>query len=194
MRKVITLMAAAEALSFSGCATGHDAYGPESDERLEEGISASSSSKGSADAAALMAMSCQNDESRLTSASTEANEVKKLKILTETFLSSKETYAKLDAAASSQTDLLYGKEGDQIKANLEGCRDTSVAANNALDRFIRELVDMPVVQEMKNKRMVNVARVDFAIIRDAIAKLDPSDKEVLLNKLAAIEPSLAEEK
>ena len=186
MRQVIFLVAA---LSLAGCAS-HSAYGPESDERIDDGVSASSSQNSSADASMLMSLSCQDQAKALTAASLEADEAKKLKMLGDTYLKAKENFTKLDEAASSQTDLLYGKEGDQIKANLDGCRDTSAAAYSAFDRFIREIVDMPVVQEMKNRKMVNVARVNFAIVRDAIAKLDASDKEVLTGKLAAIEPTL----
>lgn len=187
MRKFVALAAVLASLSLAGCST-HSAYGPDGDDRLDEGMSPTA--KESTDASTILSLKCDDQSKKLTALSVEADEVKKLKGLAMVYLSSKETYEKLDAGASSHTDLLYGREGDQIKANLQVCRDTTAAAYSAFDRFVRELVDMPVVQEMKNKKMVNVARVDFKVLREAISKLDASDKEILNNRLTAMESSL----
>lgn len=187
MRKIVAFIAALASFSFIGCST-HSAYGPDSDARLEEGMSPTS--KESADASKLLAMNCDEHAKRLSGLSVESDETKKLKGLGVIYLSAKDTYEKLDAAASSHTDLLYGKEGDKIKGNLATCRDTASTAYIAFDRFVRELVDMPVVQEMKNRKMVNVARVDFKLLREAITKLDATDKELLNNRITAMESSI----
>ena len=191
MRNSALLAAVVASLSLAGCA-GHSAYGPDSEDRLDESIPASES-KPAADAAALIAIHCKDQEKGLAAQATETDETKKLKSLGNIYISAKGNFSKLDQAASSQTDLLYGKEGDQIKANLEGCRETAAAAYSAFDRFTRELIDMPVVQEMKNRKMVNVPRVDFSILRTAIDKLEAPDREVLLNKLTMVEPTLGKE-
>lgn len=190
MRTNARLLSLFALLSLAACSR-HAAYGPAGDDRLDESISASKGGS-SVDAAALMALNCKAQEKAMTAANIEADEKKKLITIGNAYQAAKANFAKLDEAASSQTDLLYGKEGDQIKANLEGCRETSASAYSAFDRFTRELIDMPVVQEMQNKKMINVARVDFATLRTAIDKLDASDKEVLLNKLALVEPSLGQ--
>lgn len=191
MRTTTRLLTVSALLSLAACSS-HSAYGPDSNDRLDESIS-ESRGVSSADAAALMAISCKDQEKMLAAASIEADEKKKLITLGNAYQAAKANFTKLDEAASSQTDLLYGKEGDRIKANLDGCRDTSASAYSAFDRFARELIDMPIVQEMQNRKMVNVARVDFATLRTAIDKLGATDKEVLLNRLAMVEPSLGQE-
>ncbi len=191
MRTTAHLLSLFALLSLAAC-SNHAAYGPDSNDRLEESISESSGS-GAGDAAALMALNCKEQEKMLAAANLEPDEKKKLITIGNAYQAAKANFTRLDEAASSQTDLLYGKEGQKIKENLDGCRDASASAYSAFDRFTRELIDMPVVQEMKNRKMVNVARVDFATLRTAIDKLGASDREVLLNKLAMVEPSLGQE-
>lgn len=191
MRTIAGLLGLFALMSLTACAA-HSAYGPDGDERLDEGASPSKSG-GSIDANALMTLNCKDQDRALAAANIEADEKKKLITLGNAYQAAKTNFTKLDEAASSQTDLLYGKEGEQIKMNLDGCRDTSASAYSAFDRFVRELIDMPVVQEMSDKRMINAARVDFATLRTAIDKLGATDKEVLLNKLSMVEPSLGQE-
>ncbi len=190
MRITARLVTVSALLSLAACAS-HSAYGPDSNDRLDDSISASKGGS-SVDAAALMALNCKEQDKMLAAANLETDEKKKLITLGKAYEAAKANFTKLDEAASSQTDLLYGKEGDTIKTNLEGCRDTSASAYSAFDRFTRELIDMPVVQEMQNKKMVNVARVDFATLRTAIDKLGATDREVLMNRLSTVEPSLGQ--
>ncbi|MDR0966175.1 MAG: hypothetical protein LBM75_06710 [Myxococcales bacterium] len=177
-------------LSLAACAS-HSAYGPAGDDRLDEDSSGRKAPQ-ALDANAMMSLNCKEQEKAVQAANTETDERKKLITLGKAYEAAKATFTQLDEASSSQTDLLYGKEGDQIKANLEGCREASASAYSAFDGFVRELVDMPVVQEMQDRKMINVARVEFATLRTAIDKLGATDREVLLNKLAAVEPSLGQ--
>jgi hypothetical protein len=59
------------------------------------------------------------------------------------------------------------------------------------DTYVRELVDVPTVQEIKGGNTVTVARLDFNTLRQAIETLNPEDKEQLLMKVGNAEKRVA---
>ena len=55
------------------------------------------------------------------------------------------------------------------------------------ETYVRELVNVPTVQEIKGGNTVVVARLDFGTLREAIEALNPDDRDSLLNKVSNAE-------
>jgi len=56
---------------------------------------------------------------------------------------------------------------------------------------VRELVDVPTVQEVKGGNTITVARLDFNTLRQAIETLNPDDKEQLMSRVGNAEKKVA---
>jgi hypothetical protein len=183
MRPTLKLPLLPACAALAAC-PAHSAYGPGGDERLESTLSESASTEG-ADAASLK---CDELQKKLKAIRVEERgEKERLKILSEVFEGARTNMNKLDDAVAANPDLLYGTAGDQVKSNLEDCRSTFADVRSELDRSVRDIVDLPVIQELQGKSMVNVPRLDFAVLRSTITTLDPDDKDVLLSKVDAAE-------
>lgn len=177
------------ALAALAACPAHTAFGPGGDERLESTLSEAASTEGS-DAGALK---CDELQKQLKASRVEERtEKERLKVLAEVFEGARDNMNKLDAAVDSNPDLLYGAAGEQVKSNLDECRSTYADVRSELDRNVRDIADLPVIQEVQGKEMVSVPRVDFALLRSTIATLDPDDKDVLLGKVDAAEKKVGE--
>ncbi|GMT99255.1 hypothetical protein KH5H1_33740 [Corallococcus caeni] len=90
-------------------------------------------------------------------------------------------------AMARNPDLSY-REGSQ---NLVNAKDTCIQQTADVrvefETYLRELVDVPTVQEIKGGNTVTVARLDFATLKKAIETLDPDDREQLLQRVGAAE-------
>jgi len=169
-----------------GCAT-HAAYGPSSDERLEAALSSGHSREG-ADVAGI---SCSELGRRLREAkSDDRPEGDRLQALMEIHRIAQERVNRLDAAVVRNPDLVYSADGDAIKNNLEGCRSFYADVRSDFDRYVREIVDLPVIQEVRGRETVNVARLDLGLLRKAINALDPDDRDVLLGRVDGAEKKI----
>ncbi|MGI5863500.1 MAG: hypothetical protein ACOX6T_15800 [Myxococcales bacterium] len=188
MRPGLMLAFLSVCAATAGCAS-HSAYGPDSDARLEATFSERASGQG-ADIAGVKcdALSRKFKASRIE----ERTETERLKLLAELFEKSRESTNALDDAVTKNPDLLYGPEGDAVKANLAECRATYADVRSDFDRYIRDIVDLPVIQEVQGRSMVTVPRLDLKLLRSAIAALDPDDKDVLLAKIDAAEKRVGE--
>ncbi|HCF62246.1 MAG TPA: hypothetical protein DFS52_30180 [Myxococcales bacterium] len=188
MRPSLKLALLSACAATAGCAS-HSAYGLDSDDRLEATFSERASGQG-ADVAGVKcdALSRKFKASRIE----ERTEAERLKVLVELFEKSRENTNALDDAAAKNPDLLYGSEGDAVKANLAECRATYADVRSDFDRFIRDLTELPVIQELQGREMVTVPRLDLKLLRSAIATLDPDDKDMLLGKLDMAEKRVGE--
>ncbi|MBN8225971.1 hypothetical protein JYK02_00435 [Corallococcus macrosporus] len=92
-----------------------------------------------------------------------------------------------EEAMARNPDLSY-REGSQ---NLVNAKDTCIQQTADVrvefETYLRELVDVPTVQEIKGGNTVTVARLDFATLKKAIETLDPDDREQLLQRVGAAE-------
>lgn len=95
-----------------------------------------------------------------------------------------------EEALTRNPDLQYQDGSQRIAAARETCLQQSADLRVEFDRYVRELVDVPTVQEVKGGKTQTVARIDFDALRDAIQILDPEDKELLLARLGAAEQRL----
>lgn len=184
-----SILSAAFALSLAGllpgCATS-GAYGPDADTRLEMATTEQASAEGS-EAAQI---SCSDIPSTLRSAD-EKPEGERLELITATFSDVKSRTNQLENAISRNPDLVFTETGDQVRANLEGCRSALADATSNLDRSIRDIVELPIIQEVHGNRTVAVPRMDFAIVRNALEVLGPEDKDTLLGRLEYAEKKVA---
>lgn len=186
MRSILT---SALALSLAGllpgCATS-GAYGPDSDTRLEMATTETASAEGSE----AMEIKCDDIGGKLRSAD-EKPEGERLKSITETYSEVKSRATKLEDAIARNPDLVFTSTGDQVKSNLDGCRSALADATSNLDRSIRDIAELPVIQEVQGNKTVAVPRLDFAIVRSALDVLNPDDKDQLLGKIDSAEKKVA---
>jgi hypothetical protein len=178
------------AFLFTAC-LAHTAYGPSSDDRLDE----STSERPSRDGAEAAALSCSDLAVQLRKARLDDQpEADRLKALIEIFGVARSRADRLDEAIGRNPDLVYSADGDAIKANQEECRAVFADSRSDLDRSVREIVELPVIQEVHGRRTVSVARLDFGLVRSAIATLDPDDKDFLLGRLDAAEKRVSSDR
>jgi hypothetical protein len=84
-------------------------------------------------------------------------------------------------------DLQY-QEGSQKYAEArEVCVQQTADIRVEFERYVRELVELPTVQELKGGSTVTVARLSFDTLRQAIEALDVDDKDVMLSRVASAE-------
>ncbi len=180
MRSLVALAAVSSAaLIANGCV--HSAYGRSGDERLEEETSGKTSSEGAADVGTLR---CNDLQTRWRDAKGEDKaEGDRLVALTDIFAAAKERSTKIDDAVAKNPDLLYTADGEAIKAAQDECRSIFADVRSDLDRYVREITDMLVIRDIQGNKTVEVARLDFTLVRNAIAALDPDDKDVLNGKI-----------
>ena len=93
----------------------------------------------------------------------------------------------LQDALSRNPDLSYQADAEKIRAIRDVCQEQTANVKVEFERYVRELVDHPVVQEVRGGRTLNVPRSNFTVLRRAIAALDPEDREALTQRVNASE-------
>ncbi|MBZ4329654.1 hypothetical protein NR800_09795 [Corallococcus interemptor] len=92
-----------------------------------------------------------------------------------------------EEAMARNPDLSY-REGSQSLVNAKDtCIQQTADVRVEFETYLRELVDVPTVQEIKGGNTVTVARLDFGTLKKAIETLDPDDRESLLQRVNAAE-------
>lgn len=84
-------------------------------------------------------------------------------------------------------DLAYRDGSQQLVAAKETCIQQTADVRVEFETYMRELVDVPTVQEIKGGNTVTIARLDFKTLRQAIETLAPDDKEQLLVRVETAE-------
>jgi hypothetical protein len=92
-----------------------------------------------------------------------------------------------DEAMTRNPDLLYRDTSQQFAAAREQCVQQTADVRVEFDGYVRELVNVPTVQELKGGNTITVARVDFDVLREAIETLAPDDKEQMFSRIAIAE-------
>lgn len=91
---------------------------------------------------------------------------------------------RFDEALSREPDLAYQEGSQPLLAARERCTQTDVETRLEFETLVREIVAVPIVDEYRDGKATKAPRIDFTVLRAAIEKLNPDDKEALLGKLA----------
>ena len=179
------LWAAALMLVVSGCVKEIS-----SDERLER-ESSGGDVREAITASDLKAVRCDDVGADLKKARDEnRNETDRVQAYADLYKSLQVRAAKFDEAMTRNPDLAYKEGSQEIVAARELCIQQTADVRVEFERYVRELVDVPTVQEIKGGATVIVARLDFGTLRSAIETLGPDDRESLLTKVGNAEKKI----
>ena len=92
---------------------------------------------------------------------------------------------------SRNPDLHYTEGSQKLVSARETCIQQTADVKVEFETYVRELVDVPTVQEIKGGNTVTIARLDFNTLRQAIETLNPDDKEQLLGRVLNAEKKVA---
>ena len=173
------------ALLMTGCV-----HEMSSDERLDRETKRSDALTSST-AGDLVKMKCDDITSELSKARDEsAPEEKRLTIYSDLFDRVKDRTAKFDDALSRNPDLAYQEGSQEIIAARDGCVQSAADVRLDFEGLVREIINLPVVDEYRDGKPVKVARLSFDSLRGAIEKLALEDKDALLSRLSNAEKTV----
>lgn len=154
-----------------------------SDERLDRDTQAVSVQKEISESD-LRSLNCQDAAAELAKARNENRpEADRVTSYMQLYESLKKRNQTFDEAMSRNPDLRY-KEGSQDFVGAHDlCVQQEADVRVEFNTLIRDLVEVPIVQEIKGGANVSVARLDFSTLRQAIESLAPDDKEQLLQRV-----------
>jgi hypothetical protein len=158
-----------------------------SEERLDR-ESANLAVKDTPQAGELEKLSCENTAEELTKArNVNRPETDRLADYIALYESLKKRTQTFEEAMTRNPDLQYREGAVNIVAAKDTCIQQTTDVRVEFENYMRELVDVPTVQEIKGGNAVVIARLDFDTLRQAIEALAPDDKEQLLNRVASAE-------
>lgn len=180
-----TAAALSAALLFIGCVKEIS-----SDDRLDRETKRVDSMK-SATAGDLVKMKCDDITSELSKARDDsAPEEKRLTIYADLFDQVKDRTAKFEEALSRNPDLAYQEGSQEIIAARDGCIQSAADVRLDFEGLVREIIQLPVVDEYHDGKLVKAARLSFETLRTAVEQLDLDDKDTLLSRLANAEKTV----
>ncbi len=158
-----------------------------SDERLERETT-HRDLKDAITASDLQKLKCDDVTQELTKARNENRpETERVGAYMDLYESLKGRTAKFDEAMTRNPDLAYQEGSQELVAAKEQCVQQTADVRLEFERYVRELVEMPTVQEIKGGTTVTVARLDFGTLKSAIESLNPDDRDQLLNRVSNAE-------
>lgn len=185
MTKRIVHVLAAAALFSMGCA--HEIT---SDERLERETARADAMKSST-AEELSKLKCDDVNAELAKARDETrSEEARINAYVDLYLKVKERTARFEEAITRNPDLAYQEGSEEITSARDMCVQSQADVRLDLENLVREVMQMPTVDEIKGGSTVKVARLSFDTLRDAIETLELDDKDSLFTKLANAEKQL----
>ena len=154
-----------------------------SDERLERETPASEKRE-ELDPQALAQISCADTKERIAEVhGLRGGDRERLTAYLELFKSVQGRADTLQEAVTRNPDFIYRDEYRVIMDAHEYCKEQSEGVREEFERYTRELIQTPTVQEMKKGKPQTLARVDFGLLRDAINALAPEDQAALLTRV-----------
>jgi hypothetical protein len=154
-----------------------------SDERLERDTTRSEALKSST-AGELARLKCDDINGELAKARDESrSEEARLKAYVDMYERVKSRTGKFDEALARNPDLAYQEGSQEIIGARDGCIQSQAEVRLDLEGLIREVVQMPTVEEIRNNSTVKVSRLNFDLLRGAIEKLELDDREALFTRL-----------
>lgn len=140
------------------------------------------------DAAALGKVHCDDTTEALNQArNVNLPETDRVMRYSELYTSLMKRNATFEEALARNPDLHYMEGSEKLVAARENCIQQTADVKVEFETYVRELVDVPTVQEIKGGNTVTVARLDFATLRQAIETLNLDDKEQLLSRVSNAE-------
>lgn len=121
------------------------------------------------------------------------DETARLMAYTELYRSIKDKVAKFEEAMSRDPDIRYQDSAKSVVDAHETCVQQQADVRLEMETFVRELVQVPIVEEVKGGSTFPVARLDFNTLRLAIEALSPDDKDALLVKIASAEKKVEQQ-
>jgi hypothetical protein len=187
MRSPSLLVLTAAALGFS-CVKEIS-----SEERLEREISAGPAGA-PVSAAELGKISCADAADSLAKArASERDETARLMAYMDLYTAIHKKVTALEEGMARDPDIRYQDETRNVVEAHSTCVQQQADVRLELESFVRELVQVPIVEEVKGGTTVPVARLDFNTLRLAIETLAPDDKDALLVKVASAEKKIENE-
>jgi hypothetical protein len=163
-----------------------------SDQRMEDGSPRYSSSKETPDATTLSKVHCDDTADALTQArNVNLPESDRLSRYIDLYSSLVKRNATFEEAMKRNPDLNYTEGSQALVAARESCIQQTADVKVEFETYVRELVDVPTVQEIKGGNTVVVPRLDFNVLRQGIETLGPDDKEQMLTKVTNAEKKVA---
>lgn len=139
----------------------------------------------------LKAVRCDDLSNELKKARDEnRNETDRVQDYADLYKSLVERSAKFEEAMTRNPDLAYKEGSQEIVAAKDTCVKQTADVKVEFESYVRELVSMPTVSDVKSGTPVTVARLDFNTLRSAIEVLAPDDREALLTKVANAEKKI----
>jgi hypothetical protein len=155
-----------------------------SDERLERESGGGPDVREAITASDLKAVKCDELGESLKKARDEnRNETDRVQDYHDLYKSLMERSAKFDEAMTRNPDLAYKEGSQEIVAAKDSCVKQTADIKVEFESYVRELVSMPTVSDVKSGTPVTVARLDFNTLRSAIDILAPDDRDALLTKV-----------
>lgn len=181
MGSIRSLVVLTAALALASCNKAR-IYGPPGEERLEAAVSEGNNSEGGE----VGKIRCVELQQKLKECKLDdRNEEDRVEAMTSLFLEAQKRFEQIEAATARNPDLLYGTQAEAVKTGYDECRAALADTRSDLDRYVREVCEQPLLQDMHGNK--NVARLDFSSVRAAIEALQPDDKDALFGKLDAAE-------
>lgn len=160
-----------------------------SEERLERDTKKAEYSVESA--GDLLKLKCDDITSSLSKARDEsAEETKRLVTYTDLYDQVKDRNARFDEALNRNPDLAYQEGSAEVISARDGCIQAAADVRLDFEGLVREIINLPVVDEIRDGKPVKAARLNFDTLRDAIEKLSLDDKDALLTRLANAEKTV----
>lgn len=179
------LAALSAAVLLSGCVKEIS-----SDDRLDRETRKTDALKTST-ADDLLKLRCDDITAELTKARDDsAPEEKRMATYADLFDRVKERTGKFDEAITRNPDLAYQEGSQNIIAARDGCTQSAADVRLDYEGLVREVLNIPVVEEMRDGKAVKAARMNFETLRNAIEQLNLDDKEQLLTRLSNAERSV----
>jgi hypothetical protein len=181
----------AAATVFSLSVTGCAARELSSDERLDRDTS-NLTVKDSPKAGELEKLSCENTGEELNKArNVNRPETERLTDYITLYESLRKRTQTFEEAMSRNPDLQYKEGAGNIVNAKDVCIQQTADVRVEFETYVRELVDVPTVQEIRGGNTVTIARLDFNTLRQAIETLALDDKDNLLNRVANAEKKVS---
>jgi hypothetical protein len=155
-----------------------------SEERLDRATANISTGRPVPPANELSRIKCTDVENELARArNVDRPETDRVQNYSELYSSLKQKTQVLQDALQRNPDLSYQEDAEKIRSARDSCVQQTADVRVEFERYIRELVDVPIVQEVRGGRTISVARLDFNALRRAIVTLDSDDREAMLQRV-----------
>jgi hypothetical protein len=163
-----------------------------SEERLDRDTAHLSGKDRPLSAEALAKVSCDDARGVLdTARDVNRPETERVMSYIELYNSLLKRTATFEDAMTRNPDLSYTQGSEELVAAKDTCVQQTADVKVEFETYVRELVDVPTVQEVKGGNTITVARLDFNTLRQAIDTLNLEDKEQLMARVLNAEKRVA---